>query len=96
MAINDNGNKCWNSQELNIGEWYDVKIRQAFLINENRSRYEFYYQIYINEELQHQWINNQPKVFHNVNGVYGNTYGSKNYAVTNGKIRNFAFESFES
>jgi len=94
MAINDNGNKCWNSQELNIGEWYDVKIRQAFLINENRSRYEFYYQIYINEELQHQWVNNQPRVFHNVNGVYGNTYGSKNYAVTNGKIRNFAFESF--
>ena len=49
--------------------------------------------IFIDGELVHSLVNNQPMTFENVNGIIGNTYGDRNYPAADGKYRNFTFKT---
>ena len=85
-TIDDDGNACWNSEEMPINTWFKLNIRQQKL----GKKYEF--QILINDEIKHTKTNNQPMVFEGVNGVIANSYHpERNYPPPIGQYKDFRF-----
>ena len=91
MALNGNGNNCWNSPEMPLDTWFELNIRQKF----DKDNKRYLYQIFIDGELKRNMFNRQPMIFEGVNGIIGNQKikPERNYKVAAGKFENFKFES---
>ena len=88
MALNNNGNSCWNSQEMPVDTWFKLQIKQFLW----EGKYTF--QILINDELKRSVINNRPMEFEGVNGIIGHTYQpERNYETPAGQFKDFTFNT---
>ena len=90
-ALGDSGNRCWNSDVLPVGEWFNLKIKQYYDTN------QYIYKIFIDGELQLNMVNPKPNTFPNVNGLLGNEYQpQRNYLTAFAKYRNFKLRTNEA
>ena len=93
MALNDNGNSCWNSPEMPVDTWFQLNIRQG--IDKVNKRY--LYQILIDGEVKQTVTNKKPMVFEGVNGILGNSYQpERNYKTAVGQFKDFHFTTLPS
>ena len=90
MALNGNGNSCWNSPEMPIDTWFELMIRQRF----DQVTKRYLYEIFIDGQLKRQVINNKPVIFDGVEGIIGHSYSpERNYKAAVGQFRDFYFYS---
>ena len=90
MAINGNGNSCWNSPEMPVDTWFELNIRQIY--DQDNKRYSF--QIFIDGELKRTVTNNQPIIFDGVEGIIGHSYEpERDYKAAVGQFRDFMLHS---
>ena len=88
MSLNGNGNWCWDSPEMPANTWFKLQIGQYF--DDKTYRYK----ISIDEELMKTVVNNQPMIFEEVNGIFGNAYRpEKDFEQVAGQFKDFNFAS---
>ena len=88
MAIDNNGNSCWDSEVMPVDTWFTLNIRQQLLDGQHK------FQILIDNDLKQTVINNQPMVFENVNGIIANAYQpERDYPTPVGQYKDFRFIS---
>ena len=88
MALNGNGNRCWNSPEMPANTWFKLQIGQY------HEGTKYIYKIWINDELKLSVINNQPMIFEGVNGIVGHAYPpEQNWKPAAGRYKDFHFTS---
>ena len=91
MALNGNGNSCWNSPEMPVDTWFELNIRQRY--DQVSKRYS--YQILIDGELKRTVNNNKPIIFDGVNGIIGHSYApERDYKAAVGQYRDFYIHSY--
>ena len=91
-ALNNRGNRCWNSSEMPVNTWFKLKIQQ--FLNPDIGQYVF--RILIDDVLQKQVINSAPMIFENVDGVFGNRYQpERNYNIPAGQYKDFEFSTVD-
>ena len=91
MALNGNGNSCWNSPEMPVDTWFELIIRQKL----DKVNKRYLYQILIDGELKRTVTNNQPVIFDGVEGIIGHSYSpERNYKPAIGQFQHFYFHSY--
>ena len=92
MALNGNGNSCWNSPEMPVDTWFELNIRQKF----DKDNKRYLYQILIDGDVKRTVTNNKPMIFEGVNGIFGNTYQpERNYKTAVGRFEIIYFNSYD-
>ena len=80
--------KLWAAPEMNVFE----NLFQQYFDHNGSNKY--LYKIFIDGELQETMINDQPRIFENVNGILGHSYYPElGFPGTVGQYREFIFRS---